>query len=64
MSAVIMRGGNIQTHEVTVVCIRWGGGADVGKTHVFVSSAGGCQLGRVSMQCVTDDFGDLVEVAA
>lgn len=48
-----------------LVCRRWGGGAHPGKTHVYtLLSWGENQLGSVSMQCVTDDFGDLVEVPA
>lgn len=40
--------------------IRWGGGAEPGKTHVFAASG----EFLISMQCVTDDFGNLVKVPA
>jgi hypothetical protein len=50
---------------VRICMLRWGGGADLGKTHVFLAGpsdwmwANGCGL---SVQCVTDDFGNLVRV--
>lgn len=49
-------------HSTIDLCfIRHGGGADFGKTHVF--NVSGSRFGvHISMQCVTDDFGDLVEV--
>lgn len=52
---------------VSLVAIRWGGGAHHGKTHVFWQSlwsmapfVGGWD--NISHQCVVDDFGNLVAV--
>jgi hypothetical protein len=49
--------------SLSLVMVRWGGGAHPGKYHVFLACwdvrAG---LPLVSAQCVVDDFGDLVEV--
>jgi len=62
--------GNIVSYPVTFSAIRWGGGADHGKTHVFKEgghqsmSAGHKDGVRMSLQCVTDDFGNLVPVGS
>jgi hypothetical protein len=53
-------GGAITCGLVEVACIRWGGGAKPGKTHVFAMGDLGFFEGH---QCVVDDFGDLVAVA-
>lgn len=50
--------GAIVTYGLKVAFMRWGGGAAPGRTHVY--PLGG--LVHFSMQCVTDDFGNLVEV--
>lgn len=47
---------------VAYTWFRWGGGAHPGKTHVFLSWNIGLPSLDVSFQCVTDDFGRLVEV--
>jgi hypothetical protein len=43
---------------------RWGGGALPGLTHVFSNTRWNDLLGSISIQCVVDDFGNLVEVPA
>ncbi|MES2251105.1 MAG: hypothetical protein V4645_27780 [Pseudomonadota bacterium] len=52
------RGGS-QSARVEVCCLRWGGGAAPGKTHVFAIDDSNF-FG--SAQCVVDDFGNLVAV--
>lgn len=52
--------GAFSQHRVAVICCRWGGGADFGKTHVYIP--GTFHHFGVSLQCVVDDFGNLVRV--
>ena len=55
--------GAFQTMRVEVAMCRWGGGADPGKTHVFLFGCGDRRPRTwVGVQCVVDDFGDLVVV--
>lgn len=64
MSALFLSpNGALMSFKVEFCMARWGGGANPGKTHVYppysawfwknAEAAG-------SMQCVTDDFGNLV----
>lgn len=55
--------GNLFTARVELCMARWGGGADPGKWHVFWGT-GRADVHSMSMQCVVDDFGNLVEVAS
>lgn len=52
--------GSLFMCRVELCMARWGGGADHGKWHVFWSNA----TDHMSIQCVVDDFGDLIEVRA
>lgn len=57
--------GAIQSAAVTFNVIRWGGGAEHGKYHVFSQGILRCPVfryGFMSVQCVVDDFGSLVKV--
>lgn len=47
------------TYGMRVAYTRWGGGAKAGKTHVYPLQG----FVHFSYQCVTDDFGNLVEVS-
>lgn len=63
MSALFLPpGGALITYRVEIAACRWGGGAEPGKTHVFSCCGYGWFFG--SHQCVTDDFGNLVEVSS
>lgn len=53
----------VLSYPLQVTAIRWGGGADIGKTHVFTSADYSSPL-WLSVQCVVDDFGNLVAVPA
>ena len=57
--------GGLAYQPAEIITCRWGGGADHGKYHVYLSGAplhyGPFQT-FISKQCVLDDFGDLVEV--
>lgn len=55
-----MSNGNGAMLSMELLWFRWGGGAQPGKTHVFVS--GPFDWVPVSTQCVVDDFGNLVAV--
>lgn len=55
---------NVTTSHALIVTIRWGGGADHARYHVFMVGASWMQPARSSRQCVVDDFGDLVPVGA
>ncbi len=50
----------VTTTEALILTIRWGGGADPGRYHVFTVGAG--WLVPRGAQCVVDDFGSLVQV--
>ena len=54
------------TYACRLVVIRWGGGALPGKYHVFLITPNEPKLGLLfcpfAVQCVVDDFGDLVAV--
>lgn len=52
----------VTTTEALILTIRWGGGADPGRYHVFAAGAG--WIVPNSTQCVVDDFGNLVPVGA
>lgn len=60
MNAFSFPSGNLLAWDLTMCAARWGGGAEAGKTHVFLS--GGEGWFRSSHQCVVDDFGNLVAV--
>lgn len=51
--------GSLFCVPVEFICIRWGGGALPGKTHVVLS---GCSI-EFSGDYITDDFGNLVKVS-
>ena len=53
--------GAVYSLDVSVCGVRWGGGADHGKYHVFLTGAVH-RFFTYSRQCVVDDFGDLVPV--
>jgi len=55
--------GAIFTCRVELSMARWGGGADHGKWHVYWGGAR-ASVHHMSMQCVVDDFGNLIEVSA
>jgi hypothetical protein len=54
--------GTLFSHAAEVCVIRWGGGADIGKYHVFLIGTGYGFFPVQDRQCVVDDFGNLVPV--
>lgn len=58
----ISNSGSVQSFKVEICVIRWGGGADPGRYHVFALSVWRDFWAFPSHQCVVDDFGELVPV--
>lgn len=56
--------GSLFTCRVELCMARWGGGAEPGMWHVFWGPGRARGVHNLSLQCVVDDFGNLIEVPA
>lgn len=62
--ALVMSTGCGQSATIECAAFRWGGGAQPGKWHVFIVGLSSLGWYFPSIDCVIDDFGNLVRVSS